>query len=114
MRSLTATVAGLVIILAITVVTLLLIGYCVIRGIDVPAVVMTLLGVVLGFLGAHVSSAQGAEQALQTQANTVTLPLSALASAPSQPRTAPTIVPGPMSGPVAPPNDPAPAPSTAI
>lgn len=110
MRSLTATVAGLVIILAITVVTLLLIGYCVIRGIDVPAVVMTLLGVVLGFLGAHVSSAQGAEQALQTQANTVTLPLSALASAPSQPRTGPTIVPGPS----APPAEPAPPPATAI
>lgn len=102
MRSLTATVAGLVIILAITIVTLLLIAYCVIRGIDVPAVVMTLLGVVLGFLGAHVSSAQGAEQALQTQANTVTLPLSALTTAPSQTHIVPGPTPVPAATPAAP------------
>lgn len=75
---------SLLIVLLTAVATLGMIGYCVVAGLAVPAVVMTLLGVVLGFLGSHLSSAQGASQALQQQANTVTLPLSALAPAPAQ------------------------------
>lgn len=55
---------ALVIIILVTVVTLGLVAYETLKGDPVPAVVQTLLGVVLGFLGTNLASAQGAEQAL--------------------------------------------------
>ena len=62
--NLNSVTTGLWIILMIAAATVGLIIYCVVAGVTIPAVVMTLLGVVLGFLGSHLSSAQGATQAL--------------------------------------------------
>jgi len=55
---------GLLILVAV--VTLGLVTFETIKGDTTPAVVQTLLGVVLGFLGNNLASAQGAEQALST------------------------------------------------
>lgn len=57
---------SLAILILISVVTMALLAWNVISGTAVSQVTMTLLGVVLGFLGSHLSSAQGASQALST------------------------------------------------
>ena len=54
------------ILVLVSLVTLGLVTYETIHGDPTPAVIQTLLGVVLGFLGNNLASAQGAEQALST------------------------------------------------
>ena len=55
---------ALSILVLVSLVTLGLVTYESIHGDPIPATVQTLLGVVLGFLGNNLASAQGAEQAM--------------------------------------------------
>jgi hypothetical protein len=66
MKSLNRTTVALGLLVLIAVVSLGLVTYETIHGDPTPATVQTLLGVVLGFLGNNLASAQGAEQALST------------------------------------------------
>lgn len=67
---LTSNNVSLGILILIALASLGLITYDVIAGAQIQQVVMTLLGVVLGYLGSHLSSSQGADQALKTPPTT--------------------------------------------
>ena len=78
---------ALAILCAVTAFALLAIGFCIVTKQPIPEIVMTLLGVVLGFLGNHLASSQGASQALTN--NVVKVPFPVDMSQPQQPLTPP-------------------------
>lgn len=83
---LTRSNVALAILVLVTLVTLGLVTYETILGEPTPSTVQTLLGVVIGFLGNNLASAQGADQASKlTQPPPTTTPAGVAQPLPDQP-----------------------------